>query len=283
MKGHAVLATWGLLLVSVAIPGPLLAGPEASNLTISQTITVTTDDDSVHTFISVEPWAQDFIKGTRADGGLRFLPAHRIRSIRTVGDVTDRVLVDNRKVGREPESTPRIQKNQTLTLRGYPYPETKWFFILNPGVLVGIGGDDDVNYVFVDWGVMRNLGPRWAVGANLHSRLDIEEHGIMLRGRRWWNRSISTDLAAGFQGGHPSSVWLAQGHLNLGNIATFTLEMHHWNGVRYSYDYYPTIMEEDESRTSWKAGGSLSYIPGLIALALALGAAMVATLAVYAY
>ena len=281
-----MLATCGVILMVtlVALPESLLAsGPRASDLTTSQTITVTTDDDSVHIFVAVEPWAQDFIKGTRVDGSVQFLPAHRIRSIRSVGDVTDRVLVDHQEVGLEPASRPPIKRNKTITFRGYPYPETKWFFIAHPGVLVRISGANNPDYVFLDWGLMRNLGPRWAVGANIHSRLDAEvQHGFMLRGRRWWNRSISTDLAAGFQDSGPfATAWLAQAHLNLGNVATFTLEMQRWSYDYSEYYYYTPSPELPGSEIQWNAGGSIGYVPGLIALGIATLAAIIITLSVY--
>ena len=46
-------------------------------------------------------------------------------------------------------------------------------------------------------------------------------------------------------------------------------------------DEYPDIRKEPTASTSWRAGGSIGYVPGLILLALATGAAILLTLAVY--
>lgn len=63
------------------------------------TLSIYTTDDSVHVCSTAEPWPGDFVRATRSDGTVEFIPFHRVRRIH-VGDldVTDRVFVDRLKV-----------------------------------------------------------------------------------------------------------------------------------------------------------------------------------------
>jgi hypothetical protein len=282
-----------LLVALLSMPSIALGAPEAgvSESLATESIRITTDDDSVHAYVSAEPWPQGFIKAVRADGGVEFLPAHRIRKIQQVGevDITERVLVDRKTAWRGDRETSPVRKNKDLTFRGYPYPETKWFFLLQTGILAGIDRDPNPAHLVFDFGVMRNLGPHWAAGINLHAQAgDVSGVGVILRGRRWLSRSISVDLGAGFlnPGDLPylSTVWIGQAHLNLGNVASMTLEMDRWKRDDSGTSYYyvpPGLQDGVESGTSWKAGGTIGYLPGVVALAITYGSLILLYVAAY--
>ena len=263
----------------IALSHPVLAAPADADLG-GDTIEITTVDDSVHAYVSVGPWPGGFLKCVRVDGDLEFLPVHRIRGIQSIDltDVTDRVLVEGKNVGlasaAEPELEPertKVRKNKTITFRGYPSPETKWFFIMQTGALVPVNAVSNPLLLTFDLGVMRNLGPHWAVGVNFHTRYgDFGGRGVVVRGRRWLDRSISADLTGGFVNsidtGTNSRSWIGQAHLNFGNVGSVTFEVERWKHDYSAYSYYSTVPDPVVSGTNMRAGGTLGYLPGVGAL-----------------
>lgn len=254
-----------------------------------EAITIQTIDDSVSTYVKVEP-RSGFVRGTRANGETEFLPTHRIRAIRGPGDLdlTKRVLVDGRKVSesdlaqlirdqvvREPPEIkpwgPRQPRDLSFLARSYP--DARWFVVFQYGMLATID-NDDASRLVLDWGFMRNLGPHWALGVSVHHRLgEAGGTGVVLRGRRWVSRSISVDLATGpfhpqtsspYDPGGNIPGWIGQAHLNLG-AASVRLEVERWKDD-YSKGYYPEASDKVETGTRWRMGGTLSHVPGLVAL-----------------
>lgn len=293
----AVLAVLlSLVVCCVFVPAtPAFGGPTVPGMK-TETIQITTVDDSVHTYVSVGPWPGGFLKCVREDGDLEFLPVHRIRGIQSIDltDVTHRVLVEGKKVGgstdseQEPRHT-KVRKNKSVTFRGYPYPETKWFFIMQTGALVPVNTASNPLLLTFDLGVMRNLGPHWAVGVNFHTRYgEFAGRGLVLRGRRWLDRSISADLAGGFvdpvDSGTNTRSWIGQAHLNFGNVGSITFEVERWKHDYSAYPYYSTLPDRVASGTNMRAGGTLGYLPGVGALVggyLILVIVYVATLSAY--
>ena len=270
-----------LALEFIVMPSAVLGAPVDSGLG-TETIEITTVDDSVHTYVSVAPWPGDFLKCARVDGDLDFLPVHRVRKIQSIDqtDVTHRVLVDGKKVGLDSDfqsrsefgaPSVRVRENKAVTFRGYPYPETKWFFIMQTGALVQMNTGSNPAQLTFDLGIMRNLGPHWALGVNFHARYgDFGGRGVVLRGRRWLDRSISVDLAGGFVDGDDYSVntssWIGQAHLNFGNVGSITFEVERWEHDYGSYPYYPSLPDRVATGTNLHAGGTLGYLPGVGAL-----------------
>ncbi|HET9250553.1 MAG TPA: hypothetical protein VFP58_00380, partial [Candidatus Eisenbacteria bacterium] len=102
-----------------------------------------------------------------------------------------------RTLASTPDGT---QKGKDLTFRGYPAPETQMYFLFQTGMIYMVDAEDEPARLTIDAGLMKNLGPSWAVGGNLHLESGDEEGGIgaLVRGRRWLSRSVSVDLATGF-------------------------------------------------------------------------------------
>ena len=195
----------------------------------------------------------------------------------------------------EPPTILRVKKPSTFTLRGRPYPETKWFAVLQAGVIMMPGHDADARrsqpagttdppYVtysdnnpvhgFADVGAMRNLGTRWAVGANLHAEEDAI--GFMVRGRRWLGRSFSFDLATGYldtrdripsAGGNKPS-WINQAQLNCFNVLTITAQTDTWRYEQEEIQLGETTRVV-ESGTNFYWGAGLQYVPGVVGTILA--------------
>lgn len=171
-----------------------------------------------------------------------------------------------------------------LTFKGYPHPETKWFFLVQTGMIYMLDAEDEPARMILDVGLMRNLGSRWAVGGNAHLEVGDGEggFGFLGRGRRWLSRSISVDLATGVlipdensggNGGNTTS-WISQAHLNLGNLVSLTAEVDRWT-YDYGEDPFSPALET-VSGTNWYLGGSIGYIPGLISF-VAFGVLLAAT------
>jgi len=172
-----------------------------------------------------------------------------------------------------------------ITFRGHRYPETQSFIILQTGMIYLLDADDDPARLTIDLGVMRNLGPNWAVGINGHVESGDGEGGagVMVRGRRWLGRSASLDVATGFlspeseesytNGGNTTS-WISQAHLNLGNAVSLMVQMDRWKDepVPEPSPFAPV----EASGTNWYVGGTVGYLPGVIAL-LAFGTLVAAT------
>ena len=192
----------------------------------------------------------------------------------------------------EPPTVLRVKKPPTFTLRGRPYPETKWFAVLQVGAIMMPGHNADARrrqsggitdgYVtysdnnpvhgFADVGLMRNLGTRWAVGANIHAEEDAV--GLMLRGRRWLGRSFSLDLATGIldtgdripsAGGNKPS-WINQAQLNCFNVLTITAQTDTWRFEQDALGETPGIVE---TGTNFYWGAGLQYVPGVVGTILA--------------
>ena len=180
-----------------------------------------------------------------------------------------------------------VRPGKDVTFRGYPAPETQWFFLLQTGVNYLVDAEDEPARLTIDAGLMKNVGPRWAVGVNAHVESGDGEggYGALLRGRRWLSRSVSADLATGFlvpedgsaayaNGGNTTS-WITQAGLNLGNVLMVTAQMERWKDEDFSYtpSGYQTFTN---TGTDWRVGGSFQYLPGVIAF-LGFGVLLAAT------
>ena len=115
-------------LVLFALDAGASWSASAFEASAADTLSIRTVDDSVGIYSRVEPWPGDFVKATRGDGKVEFIPFHRIRSIRFGDgrDVTDRVLVDGVEVpfaerhadspaGAEPSTADHGSKPVTVT------------------------------------------------------------------------------------------------------------------------------------------------------------------------
>jgi hypothetical protein len=174
-----------------------------------------------------------------------------------------------------------------LTFRGHRFPKTQTFFIVQTGVIYLLEAEDEPARLTMDLGLMRNLGPSWAVGLNGHLESGDGEGGVglMLRGRRWLGRDASVDLATGFlspyseeaytNGGNTTS-WITQAHLNWGNAVSITVQADRWRDEAGPYPdlYVPPLVSA--SGTNWYVGGTIGYVPGLLAL-LGFGTLVAAT------
>ena len=173
-------------------------------------------------------------------------------------------------------------EHKAVTFRGYPYPETKSFWLVQSGFLFSTprhSREPSPRYVF-DLGLMRNLGTKWALGANAHFELASHNGngtGLVLRGRRWLSREVSVDLATGFlnpqtnaeveDGGGNTTSWITQANMNFNNVVAISVQANRWKD---NYSMQPSDPSTGSSRvetgTDWYLGGSLQYVPALIAL-----------------
>ena len=99
-----------------------------------------------------------------------------------------------------PSSSPR-----GLSFTGKPLPETRWFLITHAGLALRVDEGSPLYersdaYILTDFGAMRNVGKRWAVGANLYVGADDYRSrvGPKARVRYWLGRETAVDAAAGF-------------------------------------------------------------------------------------
>jgi hypothetical protein len=135
---------------------------------------------------------------------------------------------------------------------------------------------EDPLHPFADVGFMRNLGRKWAAGANLH--VEDDAVGAMLRGRRWLWRSLSVDVATGFLNPHDRIVseggiqvaWVNQAQLNLFNIASVVVQSNTWGYHPGKAEFSPSS-DKVESGTGLYVGGSLQYIPSVVGALVAVG------------
>lgn len=161
----------------------------------------------------------------------------------------------------------------SFTFRARPYPEAKWFGLLQCGVIIMPEPEDDPFHVTFEAGLMRNVGRRWAAGVSVHAEDDAA--GLMLRGRRWFGRHVSFDLATGYmnpdrvppEGGNRTS-WLNRAELNLFNVVILVAQTDTW---RYDHGEMKHTLTPDlvETGTNWYVGGGLQYVPGLVGTILA--------------
>ena len=115
-------------LILFALDAGAFRSASALEANAADTLSIRTVDDSVAIYSRVEPWPGDFVRATRGNGKVEFIPFHRIRSIRFGDgrDVTDRVLVDGTEVpfaenpmdnpaGAEPSTANHASKPVTVT------------------------------------------------------------------------------------------------------------------------------------------------------------------------
>ena len=206
------------LMLSAAVPGS--AG--ASDATGMDTLSIRTADDSVRIYSKVEPWPGDFVRASRSNGTVEFIPAHRIRRIHSPSlDLTDRVLVEGLRVpfterrsraassqlekseSCDPESVVVPENYRPPALRGRPLAWQAGFPLLQGGILACVkdhnayGGDEGV--AITDVGYMRNIAPRSAIGGtiSLVGNGDYLRIGVKPRVRHWMSRTTSVDFALG--------------------------------------------------------------------------------------
>lgn len=196
------------------VPRGNASGHEHPISVVEHPISVVTTDDSVRVCSAVELWAQDFVRVTRADGAVEFIPIHRIRVIRGPNetDFTDRVLIEGEKIPSErvrgepiPPEVVRVPKDyKPPALRGRPLPWDQGFPIIQGGLLGALSdqnpySDGEEGVAVADFGYLRNVSPKAAVGAtfSLVGNQDYLRVGLKPRVRRWITRTTSLDFAVG--------------------------------------------------------------------------------------
>ncbi len=245
-----------------------------------QTYLISLDHDVQLSVVRIEPRTWDYVRAYGADGHTSDIAAHRIRSIRgSDGRDWTRDVVDRGKtIGKAPIVP--IQRHG-FTFLGHPYPHTRIFTVLQIGALGILGNGHDDGIMTFDLGVMGNIDEHWALGVIFHTEGDeASDSGFLVRGRRWLGETMSIDLATGFVQHDPwpplETSWVNQAQLNFGNLASFTVEMETWKLNEKDLSQSGYYVMQAGSGTNWYVGGSLNYLPGVVAF-LALGILVLAS------
>jgi hypothetical protein len=90
-----------------------------------------------------------------------------------------------------------------ICFRGKPAPDCKFFGVTEIGLGFRLGdeGGLDKGWLASELGLMRNVGPRYAVGGTTYILYDTGASdfraGLKLRGRRWLRRDLSLNVSGG--------------------------------------------------------------------------------------
>ena len=214
----------------------------------------------------VEPGGPDYVRVTLLDGRVSYIPAYRFRSIEDSEgkDWTHHVLVRRKSVGSV-DGIPGARAHHGLALIGRPIPETKAFIISQIGLLAytnaGTSSFTKGDAILTgDFGFMRNVSRRVAVGANVYLGGDDYRFrlGPKARVRYWASRIVSVDVAPGLFLGHEWGEFpgfVGEVSVNFDDILMLSAELE-TIGVR--------SQGVEQRDTSLYLGGKIGGPPGLI-------------------
>ena len=143
--------------------------------------------------------------------------------------------------------------------RARPAPDCTVFYLTNAGAFLRVGPRPDDGQAVLDWGVMVNVRPGYAVGVSwfVSAQSSTLRTGPALRARRWFTDRASLDVAVGtpVTGGFltmPGSV-----------LALVKYNPVHWFGFAVRPEYHRQSEFEDESPWRIHMGVDAGWYPGL--------------------
>lgn len=286
------LVAWFLLVPPSPRAEPPASGPDSSDSATfpspdatagapsraDSILVVSLDKDEQFVAARVERHGRDYIRVIRSDGRASFVPVARVLSIRDLSgrEWTRAVLDDWETVGTAPDVPVRTTP-PGLSFTGRPWPGARWFLVTHSGLAARVDAGSPLYekgkaYALADFGAMRNLGERWAVGGNLYVGADDRRlrFGPKARLRYWLGSAHSIDAAAGvllagvdeWKGDADFPGYVGEVNVSLEEVLLLTAEVEtvhirDQNGI-------------EDTDTSWYLGGKLGGVAGIVGVAAAL-------------
>jgi len=184
-----------------AVPEPDSTATPASSAT---PITVILKNGTERHYVRVQV-SGSWLICWRTDGGTDNIRTSDVARI--MGDQTTAVLKGGVTAGEKKKETKAKGKP---FLRGSPLPETKFFWMVQAGVLARADHRDEGeegSHGYFDVGGMKNISPRFALGGTLGAAgdgADYQRFVVKPRLRTWLGRGYALDVAPGviFPGGY---------------------------------------------------------------------------------
>jgi len=236
--------------------------------------------DSILVASRVERIGSEKLVVTRVDGVSQPLPTYQVQWIRGLDgqDYTSAVVWKGKRVEEAPILVGYPAAHRSLrSLRGQPMPYRSIFPLIQGGALGFVGGDhgyyDRGATIVGELGVMKNLNPRYALGASAFLAADgrLQRYGVKSRARLWLTRDAALDFAPGILAVDDQPDWTtyapgftAEASLSIADLVMISTSV---ESFREALDY-PGGRIYGQTMTSWyfgiKLGGELAF-PGLLA------------------
>jgi len=254
--------------------------PPPAAWSAADSIQVTLHDGRTFTAARVESRFQDYVHVVHFDGSEEYIAANKVAWIRGANgkDWTTKVLTHREGVGKLPPDE-GIRRGGGPHIGEHPLARCRWFALSQAGVAARLDAGPGIYekkspYVLLDYGAMKNVADRVALGGNLYVGGDDyrARFGAKARLRYWATSYLALDLAPGIlvagsdqwggTAGFPGFV--AEAGISVTGVVHLTGQMESVS-IR---DRYGRHVQD----TAWYGGVKLGGEPGVIATAVGLAA-----------
>lgn len=199
--GSLLVSGW---LALAAAPGVALAVDASPVPKPPEPITIGLEGGEELQVVRVERTNQDNLLAILTTGKRRFIPIHKVRSIRDEtgsersDDVIRRYVKLDLGIAMDPE-----RRRRSSVLRGFPLPERTRFVVMELGYLhptsTSKPGTNLTGYGVWQTAFLKNVDERFALGPALQVEVGGDEarFDALVRGRRWLSSDTSVELALG--------------------------------------------------------------------------------------
>lgn len=203
-RSRAGALVFSALLAFAASPGVGLAEDESPAPKPPNPIMIVLEGGEELQVVRVERTNQDNLLAILTTGQRRFVPIHRVRSIRdeTGSERSDDVIRRYVKLDLGLAMDPGRRRRASL-LRGFPLPERTRFVVMELGYLhptsTAKPGTNLTGYGVWQIAHLKNLNERFALGPALQVEVGGDEvrFDALARGRKWLSSDTSLELALG--------------------------------------------------------------------------------------
>jgi len=158
--------------------------------------------------------------------------------------------------------SPAFAQGRPLCFRGQPAPACRSFILTETGANVLLAPQQDyrTEKVQIEFGLMRNHGPRSALGATIFAVTNLDDEtyvGVKPRYRRWLSPTVGLDVSAGPR--------LDSQTGKFGGVAQVGVSFADWLSLTTQLDV-GTPRYAGLSAVNWHIGVRLGSYPGVIGM-----------------